>query len=932
MSDSKGMRPVSVIASLTLSSKPGSATAMAATEPIVAIPSVQLLHSWDPSATARQHFWFPPDKSKSESCGRCKSRFAPWDKEGLKCASCHVRVHQTCVGDSLPICRPTFSTGADNVVDSTPHHWIMGHFQQKKCIECNKTVRQALGGKDKSYRCAWCKSVVHKDCFDHLKHPFRKCEMGEFRSIILPASAIILGTDTRSRRIGGAVGEGRTVHSALSHTLEAGATRTVSLPPASVGSPLQRSHSSSDLQHTVAKAPGKPGFTITAPPGTSPLLVFINPKSGGNQGIKLLAQFMWWVNPRQVFNLMAPGEDGKPVGPRRGLELYKDVENLQLLVCGGDGTVGWVLETLDKMGLSEREIPVATLPLGTGNDLARELKWGGGYDGAPVHRILTKLITSTTTKMDRWQISVTPGPQTSASDVDDEDVPVQDQPPQGVLNNYFSIGSDAYTTLKFHMKREAKPKDHENSRLGNKLTYGLYGARDMIRHKFKHLSTELTLVCDGVDYTQLLRSKGIEAVAFLNISSYAAGTRPWGTKSSTNRFAAPALHDKKLEVVGFQSAWEMAKGQIGVGHALRICQCSKAVLVTKKPLPVQIDGEPCMLTSSTIEITHKNQATMLCRPKGRFKTKGGDPVFSDSDDDDDAFSHPIEPIEDVGTDAEAVAEAVLAAAVGASVSSENDDQVDVYYVPMDFSSEAADNASPFSQSSTTTCRSGVFKKLGAVTAKLDATLAASRGILEATLRVPFDHAAGWRYLAFCKSANPTQPGYFTVVTREEESIVQIRAFARPLSDVRPGLFICQLDAAPAPESVDDGFLEAVAEGSIEKAVKYIEMHANVNATDEGGRSALHLAAASDNPMLLSELLQHMQPSPVDYNGRTPLHVAALNGHESCCQILIDNGADSRCSDRQGQRPLDLALHAQFPSIVKMLAREENKQPDLETIV
>lgn len=111
-------------------------------------------------------------------------------------------------------------------------------------------------------------------------------------------------------------------------------------------------------------------------PGVLPLLVFVNVRAGGGQGIQLKQTFNKLLNPHQVFDLCNGG-------PLCGLYVFRKIEKYKILVCGGDGSIGWVLQCLDNVGQDSQcsNPPCAIVPLGTGNDLARVLRWGSGYTG-----------------------------------------------------------------------------------------------------------------------------------------------------------------------------------------------------------------------------------------------------------------------------------------------------------------------------------------------------------------------------------------------------------------------------------------------------------------------------------------------------------------------------------------------------------------------
>ena len=320
--------------------------------------------------------------------------------------------------------------------------------------------------------------------------------------------------------------------------------------------------------HLIASSASPPfsssshrSFTIKPIPSstTKPLLVFINPKSGGNQGSKLIQKFQWLLNPRQVFDL-------SQVGPKVALELYRKVPNLRILACGGDGTIGWIFSALDDLTIKPS---VAVLPLGTGNDLARAFGWGGSYTDEPLSKILFNVRDGEIVQLDRWDLVVERNYNTSGCEIQPDrsstssgggssdpledvkfettNINARETLPTNVINNYFSIGVDAHIALEFHEAREAHPEKF-NSRLRNKMFYGQAGGKDLLQRKWKDLCNYITLECDGVDLTQRLKDLKVHSLLFLNIPSYGGGTRPWSGNSPV--YEVPRTDDGLIEVIG----------------------------------------------------------------------------------------------------------------------------------------------------------------------------------------------------------------------------------------------------------------------------------------------------------------------------------------------------------------------------------------------
>ncbi|MEJ1280773.1 hypothetical protein NN561_011719 [Cricetulus griseus] len=319
-------------------------------------------------------------------------------------------------------------------------------------------------------------------------------------------------------------------------------------------------------------------------------------KRGTNEGTKVLQMFMWYLNPRQVFDLSQEG-------PKDALELYRKVPNLRILACGGDGTVGWILSILDELQLSPQP-PVGVLPLGTGNDLARTLNWGGGYTDEPVSKILCQVEDGTIVQLDRWNLHVERNPDLPPEELEDGVCKL----PLNVFNNYFSLGFDAHVTLEFHESREANPEKF-NSRFRNKMFYA-GGISAPVQGSVISGPWGEAQFHGGRDQSERRRASHRGS----NLG-YCAGTMPWGNPGDHHDFEPQRHDDGYIEVIGFTMA-SLAALQVG-GHGERLHQCREVMLLTYKSIPMQVDGEPCRLAPAMIRISLRNQANMVQKSKRR---------------------------------------------------------------------------------------------------------------------------------------------------------------------------------------------------------------------------------------------------------------------------------------------------------------------------
>lgn len=298
------------------------------------------------------HWWrvVPSPLPPGEACEAC------WGlsdgKETWQCDVCGVIVHRDCAdsSDAAQDCkraalRPEAARGKRKR-GRMEHHWVACRgIRLGSCHFCNETG--LLGSRDAppaTLICLWCKRTCHGKCLGQaLKGQeadceANECDLGSLKSVAVPPRELVLNKGTVGQSLCRAIWSAR----AFSQWKRGDGK----ISPAS----FRRRGASWGS-----------GFEGTETMPRTPVIAFLNLNGGSEANDSLAASFRQCLNPLQVWRLGV--DSSEPETPLAALSV---LPNVRALALGGDGTAHWVASASAK-----HSVPLAALPLGTGNDLAR---------------------------------------------------------------------------------------------------------------------------------------------------------------------------------------------------------------------------------------------------------------------------------------------------------------------------------------------------------------------------------------------------------------------------------------------------------------------------------------------------------------------------------------------------------------------------------
>eukprot|EP00403_Amphidinium_massartii_P005829 CAMPEP_0178382770 /NCGR_PEP_ID=MMETSP0689_2-20121128/6661_1 /TAXON_ID=160604 /ORGANISM="Amphidinium massartii, Strain CS-259" /LENGTH=527 /DNA_ID=CAMNT_0020002977 /DNA_START=38 /DNA_END=1621 /DNA_ORIENTATION=+ len=430
------------------------------------------------------------------------------------------------------------------------------------------------------------------------------------------------------------------------------------------------------------------------------VVAFVNSKSGGMTGQRIMDAIKACFDNRrryhvtgEVCDLSLPGEPDSTIAR---LADVTDSSRKRLLVCGGDGTVTWILTALEQCHeLHDRLhlLPVGIVPLGTGNDLARSLGWGGSLRRvSDILHYLNWSVAATPVILDQWrvvlrtrrtlpdshklkecgshpQLITDPGLASQLSKDIDEKLGAVNwvSPPSGseiylgYWQNYFSIGVDAKVARHVDISRSQSSCGRKCFQRGcGKACYGYQAASHAFCTRLlSRAIDDFRVAADGggsgagaavsgsssslvASAAEASRPHGdtsrmeslelprqLRQLMLVNINSYAAGLRVLPSRKKDGK--PPTPNDGKFEVLSLGTALGGLGLYAGCWSPRYSTSTSALALSIDAGNYMQLDGEPWYLEVDCDILVEWHRPLTMMRADGGYWRKHIRPDFWDQD-------------------------------------------------------------------------------------------------------------------------------------------------------------------------------------------------------------------------------------------------------------------------------------------------------------
>ena len=319
---------------------------------------------------------------------------------------------------------------------------------------------------------------------------------------------------------------------------------------------------------------------VQAPLLTEPILLFVNPASGGGLGLELMNRLR---DCSMVHVVQLPAEQDT------WFEKYEHVvnnPNVRCCAAGGDGTVNWVVQLLRKFYTGVFQPPLAVIPFGTGNDMSRSLGWGSGMTRATlssVGRTIENIAASRhVVDSDMWEVTI------ERKDTGDVNV--------YPMINYVSFGVDAAVTKDYEtIRRTCQPlvccPCMSKTLFVPAGVFHIFGKRP--------LNDYVTIELEGVNAWSsephvMKPAAGDKTLVFMSTPTIYGGRALWRGEQPCS------MSDGKLEVVLEGGLGELILSNVGINISRSYAQADGARVETTEPIAYQIDGEASIMNGPAI--------------------------------------------------------------------------------------------------------------------------------------------------------------------------------------------------------------------------------------------------------------------------------------------------------------------------------------------